>query len=102
MGSKGERHEENISSYQKRKRGQSTSFSQSCFLRFVFGMAGGSPLKSGFFSIGYSARSWLRIWSGFQRLETGGDIPGSGDPPAAGWFDETSLLCMNATVSEYL
>jgi len=28
---------------------------------------------------------------GFEQLETGGGIPGSFDPPAADWFDETSL-----------
>ncbi len=39
---------------------------------------------------------------GIPTVKTRGDIPGSFDPPAADWFDETSLLRLDANVPEYL
>ena len=53
-------------------------------------MAGGSPPRGGFFRSAFYVASGVGL-EGIQRQETGGGISGSFDPPAADWFDETSI-----------
>ena len=53
-------------------------------------MAGGSPPKGGFLQ-GWILRCFWRGLGWDLNGGNGGGIPGSFDPPAADWFDETSI-----------
>ena len=49
-----------------RQKGQSTSFSQPLFLSFVLGMAGSSPLKSGFLRLDILSDSGFGVGADFN------------------------------------